>query len=299
MADLIRPDLVEIDFYGDTILARRTGNGPRDAEIVVRRICDNLGCDFSTQLKVLKKAAWSSCGSIPMTAADGKTYQMTTIPLKAVPMWLAGISADRVAGHVREKLVRYQLEAADVLADHFMPHTAAPSVALDIDSNDGLLLLSSKLTERLIETTKRAEVAEGKVLQLAANLDAAEALVGEAADAVAFANIVRADNDAEYTITRAAGILQMKRSKFIHFLVNGDENNLVSPCYRDRSMNGAIMPRAQFKPRYFRERLHEYIDSKTDERKTSASARVTHEGIYWLAKKLGVTPDFDAQEAAE
>lgn len=286
-------DLVSIDFYGDTILARRTGPGPRDVGVVFRKLCENLGCDLGTQLAIVRKAAWANCWDSPTVAADGKTRSMTMISLKAVPMWLAGISADRVAPHVREKLVRYQLEAADVLADHFMPHTVAPAAAsIDLDSNDGLLVLASKLTDKLLATTKRAEEAEGKVLQLSANLEAAEVLVGEAADAVAFTSLVRADNEKDLPLTRAAGILQQKRNKFRDFML---DEGLV---YRDRTTRD-IVPKAQYKPRYFREKLYDYVDPKTGENKTSASLRITHEGIYWLAKKLGVTPDFDATEAAE
>lgn len=161
-------DLVSIDFYGDTILARRTGEGPRDVEVSLRRMCENLGCDFKTQLDKLKRFAWATMGQSPTVAEDGKQRFMTMMSLGSVPMWLATIDADRVAPHVREKLVRYQLECAEVLANHFAPKVeAARAASVDLDSLDSLTVLASQLTTKLIATTQRAIAAETKVAEQA------------------------------------------------------------------------------------------------------------------------------------
>jgi hypothetical protein len=51
---------------------------------------------------------------------------MSMIDLDALPMWLATIESSRVAEPAREKLVRYQREAAAVLRDHFLGRREPP-----------------------------------------------------------------------------------------------------------------------------------------------------------------------------
>lgn len=292
MAEFIQSGLVEIDFYGDTIIARRTGPGPRDVEVSLRRMCENLGVDFSSQLAKLKRRPWAVVAQCPTTGADGKTYSMTMLSLRSVASWLTDIEADRVAAHVRDKLVRYQLEAADVLADHFMPHTVerAPISEIDLDSNDGLLALSSKLTERLIATTKRAELAEGKVLSLSADLSAAEQIIEESSEAVAFVGLVRQYDD-EWTTYSAAQVLQQKPKKFVEWLIN--EKILFKRDDR-------LQVYTQYRPRYARIRFSKpFINQKTGKEETSETVVFTREGIEWIAKKLRVNPDFALQAAAE
>lgn len=271
-------DLIKIDFYGDEIHALNLA----EVRIVVRRICENLGCDPQTQIDRLKREAWASCQAIPATAADGKTYSMVTIPLRAVPMWLAGINAERVAPHVREKLIRYQIEAADVLARHFTPE----AVPVPFDPNDDRVI-AMVLAGRI----ERVKQLEAQVKVLAADLTAAEEIVAEASDAVTFSQQVRA-GDAEVTLTRAAVILQWKRKKLIDRLLN------LRLIYRDRN-SGDLSPMSQYRPRYFSVKYTSYVDSKTGETKQSETLLVTREGIYWIARKLNAEPCFDVPEAAE
>lgn len=274
-------DLIRVDFYGDELHALNLD----EVRVVVRRICDNLGAHPQTQIEKLRKAAWASCTATRATAADGKSYEMVTIPLRAVPMWLAGIDADRVAAHVREKLVRYQLECADVLARHFTPEAAPTPAAIDFSD------------PRVIAGVLQAQIEKVALLQadnvrLTADLVAAEEIVAEASDAVAFAGLVRASEETEFTLTRAAGMLQTKRNKLRDFMLTH------RIAYRDRS-TGDLAPMAQHKPRYLGEKAHDYIDRETGEKKLSFSMRITVEGIYWLAKKLKVEPDFGLPMAAE
>jgi hypothetical protein len=63
--------------------------------------------------------------------ASGREQRMFSVHLDTVPMWLATIETGRVRPEVREKLVRYQKEAARVLAEHFMgggPQVSLPSI---------------------------------------------------------------------------------------------------------------------------------------------------------------------------
>lgn len=75
-------------------------------------MCENLGVDFSGQLAKLKRRPWATVEQYSTVGADGKQRAMTMLGLRSVPAWLCDIDADRVAHHVQDRLIRYQLEAA-------------------------------------------------------------------------------------------------------------------------------------------------------------------------------------------
>ena len=110
-------NLVKVDVHGDTLDA--TVDDAGTPWISIRRVCEVLGIDVATQLEKLKNKHWAVVGLIPMTAADGKTYDTSCISLEALPMWLSHIDPDRVAEGRRPKIILYQKQCARVLAEFF------------------------------------------------------------------------------------------------------------------------------------------------------------------------------------
>lgn len=111
-------------FDGDTlnVIVPADEEPTRDnIRVVIRRVCEVLGVDFSSQLQKLKEAAWGGVGEITTPSAGGP-QRTQTIPLKALPMWLARLNPGKVRPELRAKIIRYQCEAADALADHFLGH---------------------------------------------------------------------------------------------------------------------------------------------------------------------------------
>lgn len=89
-----------------------------EVRVSVRAVCEALDVNFSSQLAKLKKKPWAGVALIAIPSPGGA--QLTaTIPLRALPMWLAGLSAMKVKPALRPRLERFQLEAAEVLARHF------------------------------------------------------------------------------------------------------------------------------------------------------------------------------------
>lgn len=120
--------LIQVPFHGDTLEA--CGTCPEDAQVSIRRVCEALGIESSAQMQKLKGKAWATVSIIDMVAEDGKPRQHAMIALKSLPMWMATINAKKVSEHLVEKLARYQQEAADVLAAHFLklkPPAADPN----------------------------------------------------------------------------------------------------------------------------------------------------------------------------
>lgn len=148
-------ELVSVGFHGDELLALREGD---EIYVGVRRVCEVVGVVYQTQIDKLKAAKWSTLTFRVMVADDGKDRNTAVVSLKALPMWLATISPNRVDASVREKLELYQQEAADVLHDHFFGQPPTPTPTYD--PNDSLsVLLHTTLQNRMAQLRLEAEQA--------------------------------------------------------------------------------------------------------------------------------------------
>ena len=96
-----------------------------DRLIPLRPFCDRLGISLQGQLTKLRGKPWATVNRIVATGADGKHRQMVALPLRALPMWLATISASKVAPGARTMLEAYQMESVDVLYGHFLSPAAS------------------------------------------------------------------------------------------------------------------------------------------------------------------------------
>lgn len=283
-------DLIKIDFYGDELLAHQDEAG--EVHVALRRMCENLGLDPKSQHEKLKRSAWACVVLITTHDTTGRSQQMSMLPLRAVPMWLAGIDVERVGAHVREKLIRYQLEAAEVLARHFMPK-AAPAPAVDLrsmlGSREGMALILAETAQVLEEERAKRMETEARCLLLSADLRAAETLIEESADAVAFVDVVRQTDD-EWTSYEAAQILQQKPKAFVQWMIN--EKILFKRDDR-------IQVYTQYRPKYARIRFSKpFINAKTGKEETSETVVFNRSGIEWLAKKLNVSPQWPVEVAS-
>ena len=124
--------LVPVSFYGDTLEAAQDDSGK--VWVSIRRGCENLGLATEVQLRKLKSKPWATVTEMVTVAEDGKQRALTVIDLDSLPGWLFSIDARKAKEHVREKLIRYQKEAAKVLADHFFrrhqqPQPSTPDVS--------------------------------------------------------------------------------------------------------------------------------------------------------------------------
>jgi len=80
------------------------------------------------------------------TGADGKSYEMVTIPLKYVFGWLFRIDSRNVKEEVRENVLKYQTECYEVLYNRFFG-----SIKKQIETNEmeiAILEQINKLNEQ-------------------------------------------------------------------------------------------------------------------------------------------------------
>lgn len=116
-AEAISSELVPFDFRGDRLeLVRHDGA----VMVGLRRFCEALGVDFSSQLKKLTADEAVCVVEITTHDSSGRRQGMSCIELDAVPYLLATIKTGKVKPELREKLVTYKREVVKVLRDAFL-----------------------------------------------------------------------------------------------------------------------------------------------------------------------------------
>jgi len=115
--------------------------------VAMKRLCENMGVDWRSQHKVIRRDPVLSQVVVMMTMTsvgrDGKSYktEMVCLPLEYLNGWLFKIEVSRYQGIKRQELISYQKECHVVLYRHFF-HT---------DSRDGMMTVSKDEMIRLLE----------------------------------------------------------------------------------------------------------------------------------------------------
>ncbi|MCX7205912.1 MAG: hypothetical protein NT086_07995 [Proteobacteria bacterium] len=87
--------------------------------VSVRHLCDAFGIAVEPQRRKLESNPRWSCAHMVATAADGKAYQMLTLPLEQVPAFLNSINTNKVNAEVRQALLDYQDECTKALYSYW------------------------------------------------------------------------------------------------------------------------------------------------------------------------------------
>lgn len=140
-----------------------------EKRVAVRPICDALGIDFSAQLQRLKRdeILSSVVVTITTTGADGKQYEMITIPFKFVFGWLFTIDTSKVRPEVKEMVIDYKIQCYDALYNHFARH------------EEYLEYRQKLIDERLLvydEARSRFRAAKDEVIEARESLNEARAI---------------------------------------------------------------------------------------------------------------------------
>lgn len=92
-----------------------------DILVPIKPICEAIGIEFSAQrTKVMNDDFLKSVVSLSdTTGADGKQYEMFSLPLKFVYGWLFTINPKNVAPEAKEAVSRYRMQCYEALYNHF------------------------------------------------------------------------------------------------------------------------------------------------------------------------------------
>lgn len=125
MDSLLPERYQEFEFEGDALLSvYRPGEG---MAVPVRAICAALGLDLKSQSERIRNHEVLRQGlrkdRVPV---DGKVREIAVLLHKYIPFWLATISPAMVSEEAHPKLVRYQTELVDVLAQIYLRASGVP-----------------------------------------------------------------------------------------------------------------------------------------------------------------------------
>lgn len=129
-------EVIPYDFRGDRLDVVHLP-GQNDVGVGLRRLCDAVPVDFSSQVKRLARAArrgarWATVVKVTTVAADGKPRETLVIPRRSIPMFAATVSLAKVQERLRpgatEKLSHLHDECAEALADRFIGPRRAPAL---------------------------------------------------------------------------------------------------------------------------------------------------------------------------
>ncbi|AXG42234.1 MULTISPECIES: phage antirepressor N-terminal domain-containing protein [Photorhabdus] len=107
---------ITVPFHGDDLYVVNYNGEPYTP---MKPIVEGMGMDWTGQHAKLKQRFKSTIEEIPMVAADGKTRDMVSLPLRKLAGWLATISPNKVKVSIRDKVIQYQEECDDVLYDYW------------------------------------------------------------------------------------------------------------------------------------------------------------------------------------
>ena len=151
-------------FYDDELVAVRTQDG--DVYVSIRQMCEALDLNLSGQLQRIERTTVLEKG---YRAGDiqtgGGRREVRLLRINVVPLWLATISTKSIkSDEARERLERYQTEAAQVLWEAFQ--TGRLTISSDIED---LLDSNSPAAQAYKMAMAMAELARNQ-LQLEARL---------------------------------------------------------------------------------------------------------------------------------
>lgn len=182
----------QVAFYDDQVTAVRMSD--ETIFVPLKPICDLLGVAWAAQLRRINRDLVLSqiTRSVTVTVTDideqssrPRTSHMIALPLDYLNGWLFGISASRVKEEVRDRLVRYQIECYQVLADAFGRNlvTARPDDQIMTSDTPAALayrnaLEVANLARQQYYLEQRLESAETTLASTVARVDAIEAELG-------------------------------------------------------------------------------------------------------------------------
>lgn len=207
--------LTTVDFHGDPILATYRGG---KIWLPLRHLCDVLGLNYSAQYRRLtskKRSPWATVVIMATVAEDQKQREVVAIDLRTMTMWLANATTGKVRPEVRDKVVQYQNEAADVLLAHFFPASPpAPPAPAEDDVDE--LCRSSQLyqaIQRTLDLCRSQLRMERDLAVVRESATRAEAKAEAAGHLAAAAVAIHTSNHGYYTVLGYARLLGREMPK--------------------------------------------------------------------------------------
>ena len=160
-----------VPFYSDEIVAVQQPDGT--IFVLFARLCENLGLSRWTQSRRVQNHAVLSTGLVSLLVeTPGGPQEVQCLRLDLLPLWLAGVPARKVNEDIKEKLILYQTEAAQVLWREFKPQIVVEERPENRES-----ALAINQLKQIIEQSKAMQKMAEEQITLIRRMDAAARVV--------------------------------------------------------------------------------------------------------------------------
>jgi antirepressor protein/ORF6C domain-containing protein len=160
-----------VPFYSDEIVAVQQPDGT--IFVLFSRLCENLGLSRWTQSRRVQNHAVLSTGLVSLLVeTPGGPQEVQCLRLDLLPLWLAGVPARKVDEEIKEKLILYQTEAAQVLWREFKPQILIEERPATSES-----ALAIAQLEQIIEQSRAMQRMAEEQIALIRRMDAAARIV--------------------------------------------------------------------------------------------------------------------------
>lgn len=169
------PDILPqriVPFYSDELIAVQHPDGT--ISVPLSRLCTNLDLDQQGQARRIQRHAVLREGLETLTVQTaGGPQPIQCLKLTLLPLWLSGIQAGRITDEeLREKLIRYQREAADVLWHAFKPQFLVEEPPANHES-----ALAISQLEQIVEQSRAMQRMAEEQIMLIRRMDTAARIV--------------------------------------------------------------------------------------------------------------------------
>ena len=152
----------QVLFYEDELTAVRADDGR--VYVAITQMCNALGLDAPTQRRriqnhdVLNEGYQRGCLKTP-PSADGRgggEQEASLLRVDLVPLWLAGVRLSRVRDEIRDKLKRFQQEAAAVLWEAFQEGRLTADSTIDelLETADNELAQAYQMAQAIVQLAR-------------------------------------------------------------------------------------------------------------------------------------------------
>ncbi len=166
MSDLVPVEQKQVMFYEDEVMAVRMADG--SVYVPIRPLCELLGVTWDPQRRRINRdpVLSETVERVTVTVTDSYRTtgrEMICLPLTFLNGWMFGINADRVKAEVRDRVIRYQRECYDVLAEAFQGTAVAPPAPSALVQVREMGLAIARMAEEQMALDRRVGTTERKI----------------------------------------------------------------------------------------------------------------------------------------
>jgi hypothetical protein len=175
----------EVEFYNDQLTAVRADDG--QVYVSVRHMCVALGLAQRGQVLRIKRndiLEEGYKGGIMMITPGGR-QRVGMLRVDLVPLWLSGIDTSRVKDEIRDKLKRFQREAAKVLWEAFQDRRLTTDPSFDeLLQSDSDAVQAYKMLQGMLKLARNQIILESRLDDHDHRLETIEAQLSPPAHAI-------------------------------------------------------------------------------------------------------------------